>query len=144
MTDAPFVVYVWCARVVVRCLNGTEWNGTERNGMERNGTERNGTERNGMERNGTEWNGTERNGTKWNGTETGNGIEWTRDESPVHADILSSASSGRGPGALCVHMYVLAGVTATVRRKMPHAAAGEGRLTQPMLERLLVSKQLNT
>ena len=45
---------------------------------------------------------------------------------PYHGStaMLSSASSGSGPGALCVHMYVFAGVTAMVRRKIPHEEAG--------------------
>lgn len=33
--------------------------------------------------------------------------------------IDSSGSSGSGPGALCVHMYVFAGVTASVSRNIP-------------------------
>ena len=38
--------------------------------------------------------------------------------------MLSSGSSGSGPGALCVHMYVFAGVTATVSAKSASAEVG--------------------
>ena len=51
------------------------------------------------------------------------------------ACISSVASGDSGPGLLCVHMYVFAGVTAIVSRNSPYAAAGVSHAGIPSIGR---------